>query len=68
MKDNYNWKYASVGGSVRVKLERGSDIANLASLDRKKWTVLSCPTTGLEFDEKTLMSFVRGEKPSSPRA
>ena len=54
MKDNYNWKYASVGGSVRVKLERGSDIANLASLDRKKWTVLSCPTTGLEFDEKTL--------------
>ncbi|MCR5519996.1 MAG: hypothetical protein K6F21_06655 [Bacteroidales bacterium] len=54
MKENYNWKYASVGGSVRVKLESGADIANLASLDRKKWTVLSCPTTGLEFDEKTL--------------
>ena len=54
MKENYNWKYASVGGSVRVKLEKGSDIANLANLDRKKWTVLSCPTTGLEFDAKTL--------------
>ena len=54
MKENYNWKYASVGGSVRVKLESGADIANLAELDRKKWTVLSCPTTGLEFDEKTL--------------
>ena len=54
MKENYNWKYASVGGSVRVKLESGADIANLDKLDRKKWTVLSCPTTGLEFDEKTL--------------
>ena len=54
MKENYNWKYASVGGSVRVKLESGADIANLGELDRKKWTVLSCPTTGLEFDEKTL--------------
>ncbi len=54
MKENYNWKYASVGGSVRVKLESGADIANLAKLDRKKWTVLSCPTIGLEFDAKTL--------------
>ena len=54
MKENYNWKYASVGGSVRVKLESGADIANLGELDRKKWTVLSCPTTGLEFDAKTL--------------
>lgn len=54
MKENYNWKYASVGGSVRVKLESGADIANLAELDRKKWTVLSCPTIGLEFDAKTL--------------
>ena len=54
MKEDYNWKYASVGGTVRVKLESGADIANLDKLDRKKWTVLSCPTTGLEFDAKTL--------------
>ena len=53
-KETYNWKYASLGGSVRVKLESGEDIAHLHELDRKKWTVLSCPTTGLEFDEKTL--------------
>ena len=53
-KESYNWKYASVGGAVRVKIESGTDIANLDKLDRKKWTVLSCPTTGLEFDEKTL--------------
>ena len=54
MKEDYNWKYASVGGTVRVKLESGADIANLGNLDRKKWTVLSCPTTGLEFDARTL--------------
>ena len=54
MKEDYNWKYASVGGTVRVKLESGADIANLGKLDRKKWTVLSCPTTGLEFDARTL--------------
>lgn len=53
-KETYNWKYASVGGSVRVKIETGEDIAHLAELDRKKWTVLSCPTTGLEFDARTL--------------
>ena len=53
-KESYNWKYASVGGAVRVKIESGADIANLDKLDRKKWTVLSCPVTGLEFDEKTL--------------
>ena len=54
MEQKHNWKYASVGGSVRVKLESGADIAALGELDRKKWTVLSCPTTGLEFDAKTL--------------
>ena len=53
-KEAYNWKYASVGGSVRVKIETGEDIAHLAELDRKKWTVLSCPVEGLEFDAKTL--------------
>ena len=53
-KESYNWKYASVGGSVRVKIETGEDIAHLAELDRKKWTVLSCPVEGLEFDAKTL--------------
>ncbi|MBR6346083.1 MAG: hypothetical protein IKR69_01695 [Bacteroidales bacterium] len=53
-KDAYKWKFASVGGSVRVKISSGEDIRNLGKLDRKLWTVLSCPVTGLEFDEKTL--------------
>ena len=50
----YPWKFSSVGGTVRVKIERGEDIRQLGQLDRKLWTVLSCPVQGLEFDEKTL--------------
>lgn len=52
--ETFPWKFASVGGTVRVKLESGKDICNLANLDRKMWTVLSCPVQGLEFDAKTL--------------
>ena len=55
MKENtYPWKFASVGGTVRVKIQSGQDIAHLGELDRKMWTVLSCPTTGLEFDQQVL--------------
>lgn len=52
--DSYPWKFASVGGTVRVKILSGEDIRNLYQLDRKMWTVLSCPTEGLEFDAKAL--------------
>ena len=52
--DNYNWQYCSVGGVVRVKVASGEDLAHLGELDQKLWTVLSCPTKGLEFDAKTL--------------
>lgn len=53
-KSNYTWRYCKIGGVTRVKIDKGRDIANLGSLDQKLWTVLSCPVTGLEFDEKTL--------------
>ena len=53
-KDKYNWQYCSVGGVVRVKIASGEDLAHLGELDQKLWTVLSCPTKGLEFDSKTL--------------
>ncbi len=52
--NQHKFTFASVGGTVRVKITSGADIANLDQLDRKLWTVLSSPTTGLEFDEKTL--------------
>ena len=53
-KTSYPWTFTSVGGTVRVKVTSGADIAHLGELDRKMWTVLSCPTRNLEFDQKTL--------------
>ncbi len=53
-KNTYDWKYVSLGGVPRVQIASGEDIAHLGELDQKKWTVLSCPVKGLEFDEKTL--------------
>ena len=50
----HSWNYDNVGGSTRVKITTGADIAHLAELDLKKWTVLSCPTVGLDIDEKSL--------------
>lgn len=53
-KTPYNWTFTSVGGTVRVKITSGADIAHLGELDRKLWSVLSCPAKSLEFDQKTL--------------
>lgn len=50
----YNWKFVNLGGMARVNIQTGEDIAHLGELDRKLWTVLSCPVAGLEFDQKTL--------------
>ena len=52
--DAYDWQFASVGGAVRVQIRNGEDIRHLGELDRKLWTVLSCPAGGLEFDPATL--------------
>ena len=53
-QDGYKWNYCSVGGVMRVNISTGEDIRHLGELDQKLWTVLSCPTKGLEFCEKTL--------------
>lgn len=53
-KGKYDWKFCSLGGVTRVNIASGEDIAHLGELDKKLWTVLSCPTKGLEADEKTL--------------
>ena len=51
---NYKWEFDNVGGTSRVRISSGEDIAHLAELDPKMWTVLSCPVKGLEIDEKSL--------------
>jgi hypothetical protein len=54
MKSTHTWKFFRAGGFDQVKLESGADLANLDQLDQKLWVALACPTTGLEFDQKTL--------------
>ena len=51
---NYKWDFQNIGGTTRVKISKGEDIAHLEELDPKMWTVLSCPIKGLEIDEKSL--------------
>ena len=50
----YKWEFVNLGGSSRVRISSGEDIAHLEELDPKMWTVLSCPVTGLEIDDKSL--------------
>jgi hypothetical protein len=50
----HDWRFFRSGGVDQVRIDRGSDIANLKHLDQKLWVALSCPVKGLEFDEVTL--------------
>ena len=50
----HKWCFESIGGTTRVKIATGRDLANLADLDPKMWTVLSCPVKGLGIDDKSL--------------
>ncbi|MDF7667172.1 hypothetical protein PT273_04840 [Orbaceae bacterium ESL0727] len=52
---NHTWTFQRIGGLDQVVLANADDILNLSNLDPKLWVALSCPTTGLEFDERTLM-------------
>ncbi|HMP82074.1 MAG TPA: hypothetical protein PKA41_05130 [Verrucomicrobiota bacterium] len=54
MKTNHTWKFFRAGGFDQLKIESGADVANLDQLDQKLWVALACPTTGVEFDTKTL--------------
>src|SRR6266850_1530154 len=51
---NHTWKFFRAGGFDQVRLDSGADLAALDQLDQKLWVALACPTTGLEFDPKTL--------------
>lgn len=51
---SYNWKFSRVGGITRVYVNSAEDVQHLGELDKKMWTVLSCPVQGLEIDEQSL--------------
>ena len=50
----YKWNFANVGGATRVRIETAEDIRHLGELDKKMWTVLSCPVNGLEISSDSL--------------
>ena len=50
----HKWRFFRSGGFDQVRLETGADLKALGELDPKLWAALSCPTSGLEFDSKTL--------------
>ena len=50
----YNWSFANVGGVTRVRIQSAEDIRHLGELDKKMWTVLSCPVNGLEISIDSL--------------
>lgn len=50
----YTWKFQRIGGLDQVILKTSSDIAHLPELDPKIWVALSCPTSGLEFNQTML--------------
>jgi hypothetical protein len=54
MNSNHTWRFFRAGGFDQVRLDSGSDLASLEDLDQKLWVALACPTTGLEFDSRTL--------------
>ena len=51
---SHTWKFFRAGGFDQVRLDSGADLAALDQLDQKLWVALACPTTGLEFDSRTL--------------
>jgi hypothetical protein len=51
---NHQWKFFRAGGFEQVLLENGDDLLALAELDKKLWSALSFPVTGVEFDQRTL--------------
>ena len=50
----HEWRFFRTGGFDQVRIDRADDLRHLDSLDQKLWAVLACPSSGLEFDARTL--------------
>lgn len=48
------WNFYRLGGIDQVKLDRTEELLHLRELDPKLWVCLSCPSKGLELDDRTL--------------
>lgn len=54
MASSHTWKFFRAGGFDQAQIDSGADLLALKALDQKLWVALSCPTRGIEFDNKTL--------------
>jgi hypothetical protein len=54
MASSHTWNFFRAGGFDQVQIDNGADLLALKELDQKLWVALSCPTRGIEFDNKTL--------------
>jgi hypothetical protein len=54
MTSAHTWNFFRAGGFDQVQIDSGADLLALKELDQKLWVALSCPTRGIEFDNKTL--------------
>ncbi len=54
IQDGEHWKFFRAGGFDQVRLDTGRAITSLGRLDQKLWAALSCPTRGIELDQRTL--------------
>ncbi len=48
------WKFFRTGGLDQVTLETAEDLLALPTLDQKLWVALSCPSSGIHLDARTL--------------
>lgn len=48
------FKFFRAGGFDQARIDTAADLLNLRGLDQKLWVALSCPTTGIEFDARSL--------------
>ena len=49
-----SWRFFRAGGADQAEISTAGDLLHLRDLDQKRWVALACPTSGLEFDERTL--------------
>lgn len=51
---NFTWHCRRMGGTDQVTLSTMAELRRLRELDPKLWGALSCPATGVEFDQRTM--------------
>jgi hypothetical protein len=64
----HSFKFVRAGGFDQVQITTGADLKALPELDQKLWVALACPTTGIEFDARTLELLDARQGQAHPRA